>query len=147
MSANMNKRTQSYTNPRVAALEKELQGDSYTKQSSFSVETGRDVQTNLTNGQRKLLSATTVFMTKQGFRRRHPTNLLSEYAGLARTNTTPKTRYEQFMQETNERTQLPEIVKKSRNEYSPNQVGLVETATANFAKSKQKLSALIPVGM
>lgn len=143
----MNKRARDSVNPRVAALEKELQADSYAKQMSFSVETGRDVQTDLTTGQRRLLNATSLFMTRQGFRRRHPLHALSNYAGLMKTNVTPKTRYEQFMQETNERTQLPEIVKKSRNEFSPNQVGLVETATANFAKSKQKLSALIPISM
>ncbi len=143
----MNKRTKDYTNPRVAALERELQADGIQKQSTFSVEAGRDVQSDLTKGQRKLLGATTQFMTKQGFRRRHPSNALSQYAGLARTNTSPKTRYEQFMLETHEHVQLPEIVKKSRNEFSPNQMGLVETATQNFAKSKQKLSALIPIGM
>lgn len=147
MSAKMNKRTRAYTNPRVAALERELQADGINKQSTFSVEAGRDVQSDLTTGQRRLLGSTTAFMTKQGYRRRHPLNALSEYAGLARTNVTPRTRYEQFMQETHERVQLPEIVKKSRNEFSPNQMGLVETATENFAKSKQKLSALIPIGM
>lgn len=143
----MNKRTRSAVNPRVAALEKELQADGYQKQSTFTVDAGRDVQTNLTTGQRKLLGSTIAFMTKQGHRKRHPINALSQYAGLAKTNLTPKTRYEQLMQETHERVQLPDIVKKSRNEYSVNQVGLVETATQNFAKSKQKLSAMIPIGM
>ena len=146
MSGKMNKRPQAYTNPRIAALEKELQDDNYTRQSTFSVEAGRDVQTDLTTGQRSALNSTRSFLLRQGHRRRHPLNTLSSYAGLVKTNVNPKEHYAQYMNEMHERVQLPDIVKKARNEYSPNQVGLVQTATENFAKSKQKLSSMIPVG-
>lgn len=143
----MNKRPQPYTNPRIAALEKELQGDNYVRQSTFSVDAGRDVQTDLTSGQRRALGATRGFLLAQGHRRRHPLNTLSSYAGLVKTNQDPKEHYAQYMNEMHQRVQLPDIVKKARNEFSPNQVGLVQTATENFAKSKQKLSSMIPISM
>lgn len=143
----MNKRPQPYTNPRIAALEKELQGDNYVRQSTFSVDAGRDVQTDLTSGQRRALGATRGFLLTQGHRRRHPLNTLSSYAGLVKTNQDPKEHYAQYMNEMHQRVQLPDIVKKARNEFSPNQVGLVQTATENFAKSKQKLSSMIPISM
>jgi hypothetical protein len=147
MSGKMNKRPQPYTNPRIAALEKELQGDNYVRQSTFSVDAGRDVQTDLTSGQRRALGATRGFLLTQGHRRRHPLNTLSSYAGLVKTNQDPKEHYAQYMNEMHQRVQLPDIVKKARNEFSPNQVGLVQTATENFAKSKQKLSSMIPISM
>lgn len=146
MSAKMNKRSRGSVNPRVAALEKELQEDNYMKQSTFSVEAGRDVQTDLTTGQRRSLGATLTFLSRQGNARRHPVQQLNRYAGLMKTNIAPRTHYEQFMRETDERTELPDIVKRTRNEYSANQVGLVQTATDNYAKSKQKLSSLVPIG-
>jgi hypothetical protein len=147
MSGKMNKRPQAFTNPRVAALEKELQNDNFTRQSTFSVDAGRDVQTDLTTGQRKALGATRGFLLRQGHRKRHPLNTLSSYTGLIKTNKDPKEHYAQYMQEMHERVQLPDFVKRARNEYSPNQVGLVQTATENFAKSKQKLSTMIPISM
>lgn len=56
-------------------------------------------------------------------------------------------KWEQYIQAENERVQLPETTKKGRNAYVANQMGLVETALANFVKSKQKLNAIVAVGV
>lgn len=143
----MNKRPRGSINPRIAELEKELQQDGYTKQSTFSIDAGRDVQTDLTSGQRKSLGATFAFMTRQGYRRRHPANTLNQFSSLVSTNGNPKTKYEQFISEEHKRTELPEFVKKARNAFIVNQMGLVQVATENYAKSKQKLTSMAPVGV
>ncbi len=147
MAAKMNKRPASAVNPRIAELERELQEDGYTKQQSFSVDAGRDVQTDLTSGQRRSLGQTISFMTRLGRRRRHPESVLGQYAALYKTNNNPKTKYEQFMNEEHKRVEMPETVKKARNIYATTQVGLVTLAAENFAKSKAKLTAISSIGV
>lgn len=147
MPSRMNKRPRAAVNPRIAALEEQLQRDGYGQQMKFSVDAGRDVQTDLTSGQRRALTETTSFLTKLGFRRRHPLTLLNQYAAIHKTNNNPKTKYEQFMRDEHERVEMPETVKKARNVYSTSQMGLVQLAAENFAKSKAKLSSISSVGV
>jgi hypothetical protein len=73
--------------------------------------------------------------------------MLNQFAGVAKTNTNPKMKWEQYIEEENERVQLPETTKKGRNVYASNQMGLVETALQNFVASKQKLNAIVAVGV
>lgn len=143
----MNKRVRSSVSARTKALEDELSTKNTTVQSTYSVEAGRDVQTDLTSWQKQALGSQDQFAQKQGFRRRHPSRMLNEYAGVVKTNTNPKMKWEQFIEAENERVQLPETTKKARNVYVSNQMGLVELALQNFVNSKQKLNAIVAVGV
>ncbi len=143
----MNKRVRSSVNAKTKELEAELSSKDKTTQSTYSVEAGRDVQTDLTSWQRQALGRQDLFAQKQGFRRRHPSKLLGEFATVVKTNKNPKMKWEECMAAENERVQLPETTKKGRNEYIANQMGLVQTAMENYAKSREKLSAIVPVGV
>lgn len=147
MANKMNKRPRTSVNPRIAELEKELQEDGYAKQNTFSVDAGRDVQTDVTSGQRRSLGSTISFLTRLGLRRRHPQSVLNQYAALYKTNKNPKTKYEQFINEEHKRIEMPETVKKARNVYATTQMGLVQLAAENFAKSKAKLTSISSVGV
>ncbi len=143
----MNKRVRSSVNAKTKALEEELSSRNKKTQSTYSVEAGRDVQTDLTPWQRQALGNQEQFAQKQGFRRRHPSTMLNQYAGVVKTTKNPKLKWEEYIAAENERVQLPETTKKGRNEYVANQMGLVQTAMENYVKSKEKLSAIVPVGV
>lgn len=143
----MNKRVRSSVSAKTKALEDELSVKNTKTQSTYSVEAGRDVQTDLTSWQKQALGSQDQFAQKQGFRRRHPSKMLNEYAGVVKTNTNPKMKWEQYIDAENERVQLPETTKKARNVYVANQMGLVELALQNFVQSKQKLNAIVAVGV
>jgi hypothetical protein len=143
----MNKRVKSSVNAKTKELEAELSANDKAVQSTYSVEAGRDVQTDLTSWQRQALGNQEQFAQKQGFRRRHPSRLLNEYAGVVKTNKNPKMKWEEYIDAENERIQLPETTKKGRNVYMANQMGLVRTAMENYVKSREKLSSIVPVGV
>lgn len=143
----MNKRVRSSVSAKTKDLEEELAGKNIKQQSTFSVEAGRDVQTDLSPWQKSALGNQEQFAIRQGFRRRHPTRLLNQFAGAVKTNVSPKMKWEQFMEAENERVQLPETTKKARNVYVANQLGLVETALKNFVQSKEKLNSIVAVGV
>lgn len=143
----MNKRVRSSVGEKTKALEAELSGSTKTISSTYSVEAGRDVQTQLTPWQRQALGNQLQFAQRQGFRRRHPNTMLNQFAGVVRTTASPKMKWEQYIEAENERVQLPETTKKGRNEYVANQMGLVETALENYVKSKEKLNAIVSVGV
>lgn len=143
----MNKRVRSSVGAKTRELEEELTQKAHKTSSTYSVEAGRDVQSDLTPWQKQALGSKDRFAIKQGFRRRHPSLLLNQFAGIAKTNLAPKMKWEQFVEAENERVQLPETTKKARNEYASNQMGLVETALQNFAKSKEKLNAIVAIGV
>lgn len=143
----MNKRVRGSVSARTKALEEELSKSNSKVSSTYSVEAGRDVQTDLTGWQRQALGNQEQFAVRQGFRRRHPNHLLNQFAGVAKTNVSPKMKWEEYIDAENERVQLPETTKKGRNQFAANQMGLVETAFANFVKSKEKLNAIVPVGV
>lgn len=143
----MNKRVSSSVSAKTKELEAELSSKDKAVQSTYSVEAGRDIQTDLTSWQRQALGNQEQFAQRQGFRRRHPSKMLNEYAGVVKTNKNPKMKWEEFIAAENERVQLPETTKKGRNVYAANQMGLVQTAMENYAKSREKLSAIVPVGV
>lgn len=143
----MNKRVKSSVSDKTKALEAELSTKNTKDQSTYSVEAGRDVQTDLTGWQKQALGNQDQFAQRQGFRRRHPSRMLNEYAGVVKTSGNPKMKWEQFIQAENERVQLPETTKKGRNVYVANQMGLVETALKNYVNSKEKLNAIVAVGV
>lgn len=143
----MNKRARSSVSAKTKALEAELSTQTKITSSAYSVEAGRDVQTQLTGWQKQALGSTFTGASKMGFRRRHPDTLLQQFAGVARTNTSPKMKWEQYIEAENERVQLPEWTKKGRNEYVANQMGLVQTALENYVQSKEKLNAIVSVGV
>lgn len=56
-------------------------------------------------------------------------------------------KWEQYFDTEHERIRLPETTKKARNEYASSQLGLVETAFKNYVQSKEKLNAIVTVGV
>jgi hypothetical protein len=148
MSAKMNKRVAKAVNASTKALEAELTTKSKRVSNSYSVDAGRDVQTDLTPWQKAALGNQEQFAIRNGFRRRHPNHLLNQFAAIVKTNKNPKLKYEEYIEAENERTELPEYAKKARrNDMVANQIGLVQTAVENYAKSKEKLSAMTAVGV
>lgn len=145
--ATMNKRVRSSVSAKTRALEAELSKGVQDTSSVYSVEAGRDVQTDLTSWQRQALGNQEQFAVRQGFRRRHPNTMLNQYAGVVKTTQNPKMKWEEYIAAENERVQLPETTKKGRNAYSTNQMGLVQTALENYVKSREKLSAIVSVGV
>lgn len=143
----MNKRVRSSVSARSKELEDELSKKNMETQSTFSVEAGRDVQTDLNSWQKQALGNQEQFAIRQGFRRRHPNTMLNQFAGVVQTTTNPKMKWEQFIEAENERVQLPQTTKKGRNVYCANQMGLVKTALENFVQSKEKLNAIVAVGV
>ncbi len=143
----MNKRVRSSVGAKSRALEAELSASTKAVSSTYSVEAGRDVQTQLTPWQRQALGNTQQFAQQQGFRRRHPRTMLNQFAGVVKTTTSPKMKWEQYIEAENERVELPESTKKGRNEYMANQMGLVQTALENYVKSKEKLNSIVSVGV
>jgi len=144
----MNKRAAKAVNASTKALEAELTTKTKRISNTYSVDAGRDVQTDLTPWQKAALGNQEQFAIRNGFRRRHPSKLLNQFGAIVKTNKNPKLKYEEFIEAENERCELPEYAKKARNnDMIPNQMGLVETAFQNFVKSKEKLSAMVPVGV
>lgn len=143
----MNKRVRSSVSSRTKALEEELAEKNVNTQSTYSVEAGRDVQTDLNQWQKQALGNQEQFAIRQGFRRRHPLTMLNQFSTVVKTNKNPKMKWEQFMEAENERVQLPAHTKKARNIYVANQMGLVQTALENFTKSKEKLNSIVSVGV
>ena len=133
-------------NGRTRALEAELSGEIGHQQMKYSVEAGRDVMTDLTPWQKQALSHTEMFATKQGFRRHHPYRLLNSYGHML-NGENPRLGWEKAMEDEQERTEVSQTYKKTRNEMTVNQLGLVETAFRNFQASRARLAAVNMVGV
>jgi len=81
------------------------------------------------------------FNTKQGFRRRHPLQTLSSYAGVASTTETTRNNWEAALLEEHERVALPSTYTGFHSDQLVTHVGLTSTAEQNFKKSKPKLES------
>lgn len=113
----------------------------------YSKEAGRDVQSDLRPWQQQALGMTESLAIKQGFRRRHPARLLSEYSKNLFNGPNPRTKYEDAMRRSEELTEVPEYYKRAGDDRIANQLGLVETAFKNYNKSRQRMSMSTPVGV
>ena len=132
---------------RTKALEAELSGEIMHQTSKFSVEAGRDVQTDLLPWQRQALGQTEMFAIRQGFRRHHPYRTLGVYGKGLLNSKHPRYGWEKAIADETERTEIPEAYKGTFDPMLTNQLGLVETAFKNFQKSKAALSAVNLVGV
>lgn len=132
---------------RTKALEDELSGEIMNQQQLFSKEAGRDVQSDLRPWQRQALSSVEAMAIKQGFRRRHPAALLSNYANGLFNGPNPRTKWEDAMRRDEDRTEIPEVYKRVGDERIANQLGLVEVAYKNYMKSRQRMLISTPVGV
>jgi len=127
-------------------LEAELSTKNAKNGMTYSVDTGRDVQTDLTPWQRQALANTNSFAIKQGFRRHHPNRSLSNFNPTI-GGQNPRFGWEKALEEETEREQIPEAYMKSRSNMAVNQLGLVQTAFKNFQKSQARLAMTLPVGV
>jgi hypothetical protein len=116
-------------------------------QQLFSKETGRDVQSDKRPWQRQALGHVEMLAIQQGFRRRHPAKLLSNYASTTFNGPNPRTKWEDAMRRSEDLTQVPEYYKRAGDERMANQLGLVETANKNFMKSRARIQVSTPVGV
>jgi hypothetical protein len=117
----------------------------------YSKEAGRDVMTDLRPWQLQAMKGARTFAVRQGFRRRHPAKLLSNYAADTFNGggpNGPRTKYEQAMQRSQDLTQIPEYYAPvNKDQRIANQLGLVDTAYKNYMKSRQRMSMSTPVGV
>lgn len=84
---------------------------------------------------------------QQGFRRRHPAKLLSNYSSTVFNGPNPRFKWEDAMRRSEHLTQIPEYYKRAGDDRLANQLGLVETAYKNYKKSQARLSVSTPVGV
>lgn len=82
-------------------------------------------------------------MIQQGKRRRHPGHVLHSFAGIAASTEHAKNNWEQALQYENRRIEMPEeFTPTTETEQVVTQMGVVQTALANWKQSKQKLSTM-----
>jgi hypothetical protein len=103
-------------------------------------ETGTD-SSGLNRQSKEWQRQSVTFETTQGLRRRHPDQVLSNYATIAQTNDSPHTTWEKAIAEENELTMMPKVY-QTQGQLSAVQLGLVQTAEKNYQKSKNKLSTM-----
>lgn len=132
---------------RIKALEAELYTKNVNQQSIFSVEAGRDVQTDLTDWQKQALGQEMAFAQKQNRKRRHPTRTLSTYTQQLFNGGNPRFKWEDAIEREQNRVQIPEVYQRAQDEMIVGQLGLVETAYKNFQKSRARFDLVNPVGV
>lgn len=97
--------------------------------------------------QGQALGAAEMMAIKQGFRRRHPARLLSNYASQLFNGPNPRTKHEDAIRRSEDLTQVPEYYKRAGDDRVANQLGLVEVADKNYKKSRKRIEISTPVGV
>ena len=88
------------------------------------------------------------FEIRQGWRRRHPTRVLNQFAGVTNTTSSASSRWEEALIHGTKRVELPEEFRPHDDmEGMSNQLGLVTAAQDNYKASKNKLQRLHLVGV
>jgi hypothetical protein len=111
------------------------------------VDAGRDVMTDLRPWQKQALGHVQQLAIQQGFRRRHPSKLLSDYNDQLFNGKNPRYKWEDAIRREDERIELPEVYKRAGDDRIANQLGLIETAHKNFMKSRARMQMCTPVGV
>ncbi len=138
--AEMNKKKVS----RVSELEKELIGDEAQKQSI--IETGKD-RVYTAPESRMYQQRNRLFQIKQGTRMRHPRKTLRDMQGVVEGTENAEQEMERAYMHNQQRQDIPQEYIPKDGGMLANQVGLVTTALDNAARSKAKMSRLLPVGV
>lgn len=126
-------------------LEKELMSDIIEQQ--HNVDAGRDIQSDTRQGHADLQKSS-MFAIRQGIRRRHPDSVLHQFALMAEQTDPGRSSWEQAMVEENERIDMDQVYRDhNETEQTVTQLGLVQTALANYKKSTEKLSSLHASGV
>jgi hypothetical protein len=111
-------------------------------------ETGRRTVKEGTPFQRSADKQNRMFQIRAGFRRRHPTDVLSNYSGVASSTTEASEMWEKSLLHETEKVDMPKEFKpKSEMQGLSNQLGIVTTAEANFKNKKNKLERMHLVGV
>lgn len=122
-------------------LERDLIGSVTSKLDMF--ESGKDQKTPLNQKQFATLAAVGQRAVQQGWRRRHPTVVLNQYAGVMSTTDDTYNQYEKHMAEEHQTLSLPDTYTSFRSkDMMATQVGLVNTALENYKHVKSKLSSV-----
>lgn len=122
----------------MAQLEADLIGDEMKPDDS---EHGHD-RVTYPNTQGRALEI------KQGWRRRHPQRVLSQFAGITDTTSTASSKWEEAMIHGTKRVELPkEFRPEGDSDGMSNQLGVVTAALDNYKASKQKLKRMYLVGV
>ena len=128
-------------------LEKELIGE-HTTNTNDERGTGRIKINEGTPFQRAASRMTQQLEIKQGFRRRHPTRVLSQHQGIGETTEKASTQWEEAIMHDIKRVDLPDEYQSTEGTTGmTNQMGLVTTALENYKSSKNKLDRLHLVGV
>jgi hypothetical protein len=129
---------------RVSRLEKELLKD-VTSRLTDEKETG--TRRVMTDRRKKLQKNAMALQRKTNMRIRHPDNSLMEYKTAVEGINRAKMDYERMFTEQQEWLELDKVYKVANKTQTSNQIGLVQQAAENFKLSKQKLSAMTPIGV
>jgi hypothetical protein len=88
------------------------------------------------------------FEVRQGWRRRHPTRVLNQFAGVTNTTSSASSRWEEALVYDTKKVELPEEFRPHDDTAGmTNQIGLVTAALENYKASKNKLQRLHLVGV
>jgi hypothetical protein len=129
---------------RLAALEKELMGQVIDNQQR--TQTGKTEQDGTRAGA-QLRAEAKAFGIRQGFRRRDGNKVLENFQTIRSTTTHSGAMWEDALNFERDTLPMPDYAKdRGDTGQMANQMGLVETAAANFTNSKNKLSQLHLVG-
>lgn len=130
---------------RRAELEADLIADSM--QTTKMVQNGRRHVNEGTAFQRRANRADRVLTIQQGFRRRHPKRVLSQYDGVYNTTSDASSSWEKAMLHETERVDLPKEFRPNKDTMGmTNQLGIVTTAADNYKKHRKKLERMFLVG-
>lgn len=128
----------------MSRLEKELLKD-VTSRLTDEKETG--TRRVMTDRRKKLQQNAMALQRKTNMRIRHPDNSLMEYKTAVEGIHRAKMDYERMFKEQQEWLELDKVYKVANKTQTSNQIGLIQQAAENFKLSKQKLSAMTPVGV
>jgi hypothetical protein len=101
----------------------------------------------MTDRRKKLQKNAMALQRKTNMRIRHPDNSLMEYKTAVEGINRAKMDYERMFTEQQEWLELDKVYKVANKTQTSNQIGLVQQAAENFKLSKQKLSAMTPIGV
>ncbi len=132
-------------NARLTQLEQELTGEAAQLNNSDTHTGQRNVDDPF---DQRVAKDSTMFSMQQGFRRRHPNQVLGRYAGLITTTDNTSTVVEAAMQHEHVRSEIPKEYKPSAISTGlSTQYHVSEIALKNYKQSKHKLSNMHLVGI
>lgn len=133
-------KTKSTANSRVQELENDLLLKAAQQNLSDKGTGQRTIETNF---KKRVRASENVFQAKQGFRRRHPRDVLNKFTGIVTTTDNASTVVESAIEHEHERVDIPKETRPNASSQAlTTMYHLDDIATQNFKNSKKKLKLM-----